>query len=178
MRVSLFQILTGPCGAPESGKTPEGLKRVSEIDLPLAEDLPESSYAIKIDEGAMVPMLKKTDIAVFDSLGNMNNAIRNIFIVGVQNQPPQVRMVVKNETGMDPANFLKPATGSSTSYINKRRKSFMTPTPLHIPDSRVSPIPGSAHEMVYLKSIRPERLSVIPAKDVLWMHPLIYIHST
>lgn len=177
MRVPLFQILNEPCGVPESGKTREGLQRVSEIDLPLEEGLPESSYAIKIEEGAMVPMLKKTDIAVFDSLGDPNKAIRNVFIIGVQNQPPQVRMVVKNEAGMDPANFLKPATGSSTSYINKRRKSFMTPTPLHIPESRVSPIPGSAHEMVYLKSIRPERLSVVPVKNVLWMHPLIYIHS-
>lgn len=178
MRVPLFQISNELPSAPEAGKTHGGLKQVSEIELPLEKDIPENSYAIKIDEGAMVPVLKKDAIAVFAPLGEPGKAIRNVFIVGIQNQPPLVRMVVKNEAGMDPANFLKSATGSSTSYINKRRKSFMTPTPLHIPGSRISPIPGSAHEMVYLKSLWPERLSVIPVKEVLWMHPLIYIHPT
>ena len=177
MSVPLYQILKELSGAPLSGKMLDGLERVSEIELPLGEEMPEGCYAVKIEEDSMVPVLKKTDVAVFAPQVEPGKALKNIFLVGIENQPPRVQMVVRNETGMDPANFLKPTTGSSTSYINKRRKSFMTPTPLHIPESRVSPIPGSAHAMVYLKSLQPEHLSVVPAKEILWMHPLVRVHS-
>ena len=52
----------------------------------------------------------------------------------------------------------------------------MTPTPLHIPESQVSPIPDSAHEMIYLKRFNEnENLQVIPLRDVVWMHPLIAV---
>jgi hypothetical protein len=52
----------------------------------------------------------------------------------------------------------------------------MTPTPLHIPESRVSPIPDSAHEMIYLKGLSEnETLKVVPLRDVVWMHPLIAV---
>ncbi len=52
----------------------------------------------------------------------------------------------------------------------------MTPTPLHIPESQVSPIPDSAHEMIYLKGLNEdEALKVIPLRDVVWMHPLITV---
>jgi len=177
MRVPLYQILKEFSGVPGPGETLEGLERVSEIELSFGKEISEECYAMKIEEDSMAPVLKKNDVAVFAPQVEPGKALMNVFLVGIQNQPPRVRMVVKNETGMDPANFPKPATGSPTSYINKRRKSFMTPTPLHIPESRVSPIPGSAHEMVYLKSLQPERMSVVPAKEVLWMHPLIHIHS-
>ena len=177
MRVPLYQVLKKLSSAPESGETIAGLERISEIKLTFGKEIPEGSYAMKIEEDSMAPVLKKTDVAVFAPQGKPGKALMNVFLVGIQNQPPRVRMLVKNETGMDPANFLKPGTGSPTSTINQRRKSFMTPTPLHIPGSRVSPIPGSAHEMVYLKSLQPEHLSVVPAREVLWMHPLIHIHS-
>ncbi len=177
MRVPLYQILKESSGVPGPGETLEGLERVSEIELSFGKEISEECYAMKIEEDSMAPVLKKNDVAVFAPQVEPGKALMNVFLVGIQNQPPRVRRVVKNETGRDPANFPKPATGSPTSYINKRRKSFMTPTPLHIPESRVSPIPGSAHEMVYLKSLQPERMSVVPAKEVLWMHPLIHIHS-
>jgi len=52
----------------------------------------------------------------------------------------------------------------------------MTPTPLHIPDSQVSPIPDSAHEMIYLKGLNEhEGLRVVPLREVVWMHPLIIV---
>ena len=52
----------------------------------------------------------------------------------------------------------------------------MTPTPLHIPESRVSPIPDSAHEMIYLKGLNEnEALKVVPLREVVWMHPLIAV---
>ena len=52
----------------------------------------------------------------------------------------------------------------------------MTPTPLHIPESRVSPIPDSAHERIYLKSLEESAsLMVLPLEDVIWMHPLILV---
>jgi len=177
MRVPLYQILKEPSGVRQSGQALEGLERISEIELPFGKEIPEECYAINIEEDSMAPALKKADLAVFAPQEEPGQALMNVFLVRIQNQPPQVRMVVRTETGPDPANFPEPATGPTTSYINKRRKSFMTPTPLHIPGSRVSPIPGSAHEMVYLKSLQPEHLSVVPAKEVLWMHPLIHIHS-
>jgi hypothetical protein len=52
----------------------------------------------------------------------------------------------------------------------------MTPTPLHIPGSRVSPIPGSAHEMLFLIPLSGEGpVEIAPLARVLYLHPLCAI---
>lgn len=119
---------------------------------------PTGCYGVRIEEES--PLLKKGMTAVFSYEEPGVAAVENIFCVGVKGQAPVIRKLVKNEG----------------RGISSRRKSFMTPTPLHIPDSKVSPIADSTHQRVILKGLdNGDPLMFVPVENVVWMHPLVAI---
>ena len=145
------------------------------IQIPGAPGPLDGCYAVKIEDGSMAPVLPAGMVAVFSTLPNQKPAEFSIHCVGRVGGRPLIKKVVKNETKITDVR----EGGLEGMGILKRkaaRKSFMTPTPLHIPGSRVSPIAESTHQMIYLKSFTDsEALILIPAEKLLWMHPLVLI---
>lgn len=124
-------------------------------------------YGVKIDDDNMAPVLRRGMVAVFSQKGGRGP--EDIFSIGRKGELPLVRKVVKNEIHSE-------AKTGPHSRLGGVRKSFMTPTPLHIPGSRFSPIADSTHSMIYFKKLQePEELTLLPAEQLLWMHPLASI---
>lgn len=134
-----------------------------------SHELSDGCYGVEIEDESMTPVLKSGRVAVFSQDDSLP-ALKNIFSIGRQDGAPLIRKVVKNEI---------PSTGKndvSPESLRPKRKSFMTPTPLHIPGSRVSPIAESTHETIFLKAhANPEKLILVPRGNLLWMHPLVLI---
>jgi hypothetical protein len=132
-------------------------------------ELPEGCYGVEIEDESMTPVLKTSMTAVF-SQNVRAPALKSIYSIGLKGEDPVVRKVVKNEIPATEKNDVPQKT------LRSKRKSFMTPTPLHIPGSLVSPIPESTHETIFLKSLaNPETLTLVPSKNLLWMHPLVLV---
>lgn len=151
---------------------PPGLKYRAEVEIAVTQVLPEACYALDIvkksAEGA-------TALGIFGPCPDLK-AQDGVYAVGLAGREPLICTRVKDESQADSAQREQSPQVTSSARVNSRRKSFMTPTPLHIPESRVSPIPDSAHERIYLKSLEENAfLMVLPLEDVVWMHPLILV---
>ncbi len=133
------------------------------------DEIGRECYGVEIEDETMTPVLKTGMTAVFSHSGNAS-ALMSIYSIGLKGEAPLVRKVVKNEITANEKNNV------SLKGLRPKRKSFMTPTPLHIPGSRVSPIPESTHETIYLKGLaNPEKLILVPGGNLLWLHPLVLI---
>jgi hypothetical protein len=159
----------------QAEELPQGLKRISEVEISMLQDLPERCYALQIPDIISESAGSEKPLGIFGSGADLT-AQNDIYALGLMGREPLVCKVIKNDAHSNSSTRGEPSQADSPSRVKKRRKSFMTPTPLHIPESRVSPIPDSAHEMIYLKGINDnEALKVVPLRDVIWMHPLIFV---
>ncbi len=132
-------------------------------------ELTEECYGVEIEDESMDPVLKTGMVVVFSQKAR-TPAHMNIYSIGRRGNGPLVRKMVKNEI---PGTEKTEVSGEN---LRPKRKSFMTPTPLHIPGSRVSPIAESTHQTVFFKSLRnPEKLILVPRGNLLWLHPLVLI---
>jgi hypothetical protein len=154
---------------------PQGLKRISEVEIPVPQGLPKPCYALELTDIVKDSVAPRNSLGIFGP-GVDGVALNDIYALGLAGREPVVCKVIKNDGRSGSSHQEEPSQTTSSSRVKNRRKSFMTPTPLHIPESRVSPIPDSAHEMIYLKGLsQNETLKVIPLRDVVWMHPLIAV---
>lgn len=159
----------------QAEELPQGLKRISEMDVSVAGGLPDQCYALEIPDIVKESVEPGNSVGIF-GVGKDINALNDIYVVGLVGREPSICKLIKSDALPDSSEQRKSSQDSSSSRVKNRRKSFMTPTPLHIPESRVSPIPDSAHGMIYLKGLSEnETLKVIPLRDVVWMHPLIAV---
>ena len=120
-------------------------------------------YGVSIESVSQLPLLPAGALAVFSK--TEGEAMGNIYAVGVLDEGPFVGKWMQKES-----------SGTST---NSRRKVFMVPTPMHIPDSQVSPIAPSLHQVLLFKELAssPGKLRLIPASKILWKHPLVYVKN-
>lgn len=154
---------------------PQGLKQISEVDISVPQDLPGPYYALEIPNIVKESVGLKNSLGIFGS-GKEGAVLDDIYVVGLTGREPLICKVIKNDARSASSHQGESSQSISSSRVKNRRKSFMTPTPLHIPESQVSPIPDSAHEMIYLKGFNEnETLQVIPLRDVVWMLPLIAV---
>ena len=124
--------------------------------------LPGLCYGVRIQSSCQIPLLPLGSLAVFSK--TEGTALENIYAVGVQEEIPFIGKWMQKES----------LEGSASS----RRKVFMVPTPLHIPDSKISPIAPSLHHVLLFKDLaNPEKLRLIPASKILWKHPLVYVQN-
>ena len=162
-----------PEGRPK--ELPQGLKRISEVEVNIPQGLPGQYYAIEVTDIVKESVESGGALGVF-GLGMNGTGLNDVYALGLAGRVPLVCKVIKNDARS--GSFYQGESSQSTPShkVKNRRKSFMTPTPLHIPESQVSPIPDSAHEMIYLKGLSGnEPLQVIPLRNVVWMHPLIAV---
>jgi hypothetical protein len=163
IRIPLLKVAGKVGQEPQTKGLPQGLKQISEIKIPFSQTLSGAHYALEVSN---IPgELTVTALGIFRPERDVA-ALNDIYALGIAGQVPCVCKVIKSDA----------ETGASGSSAKSRRKSFMTPTPLHIPESKVSPIPDFTHEMIYLKSLNDkEALKVVPLQDVMWMHPLVSV---
>lgn len=174
-RIPLLRLARRPVLLDNLNEPLEALELVTSIDIHPPEALPDAVYALKMEDSAAAPELPQGRVGVFCRNRTDIAALHQIFVVQIRGERPLVRKLVKHEADRN-RTTAEPGSPSTAGYIRQRRKSFMTPTPLHLPQSRVSPIPDSLHEMVYFKSVEEgEPMLVVRARDVLWMHPLVYM---
>jgi len=154
----------GKSATPDGQELWKGSESMVNIRIPEERTLPDGCYAVAIEDDSMAPELKPGWIVIFRSSGSQEPMVQGIYAVWFKEGNPVIRKLIRNE---------KPSSGGAG-----RRKTFMTPTPLHIPGARVSPIPDSSHEMLFLQTPGEEKdLTVVPAEKVVWMHPLVYLYE-
>ena len=154
---------------------PQGLKQISEVEVSISQSIPEGCYALGIPDIVIESVEPGSFLGIFGT-SREGAGLNDIYALGLVGREPFVCKVIKNDAHSGSSCMGEPSQPIASSRVKNRRKSFMTPTPLHIPESQVSPIPDSAHEMIYLKGLNEdEALKVIPLRDVVWMHPLITV---
>ncbi|MDH5762511.1 MAG: hypothetical protein OEZ51_05980 [Nitrospinota bacterium] len=142
---------------------PPGLRWVSDVEISTQQDLPEGCFALEFTDKVNILLNLEKAFGVFGP-GKQITPLNGIYALGLERRAPLFCKVIKDDSL------------SNNSRPNRRRKSFMTPTPLHIPESRVSPIPDSSHEMMYLNDLNEkENLKIVPLKEIVWMCPLILV---
>jgi hypothetical protein len=126
-------------------------------------ELPDNCYGVRIENENQSTFLVPGSLAVFSK--NAGPALEKIFAVAVKNEFPFLGKLMKNESSGD---------GAST-----RRKVFMVPTPLHVPEDKVSPIADSLHHVLLIKDLKVAgKLKMISSEKILWKHPLVYVESS
>jgi hypothetical protein len=154
---------------------PQGMKLISEVEISVHKDLPEKCYALEVPNIVEESIGPEKSWGIFGP-GKDIKPFNDIYVLGITGQKPFVCKVIKNDARSTSSSSGESSHEIPSSRLKNRRKSFMTPTPLHIPGSRVSPIPDSTHEMIYLRSLNEdEALKVVPLQEVVWMHPLISV---
>lgn len=158
--VSLSSGREGWEPSPERGEKFFHSNNYTRISPPM--ELPGVCYGVRIESAGQLPLLSPGTLAVFSK--TEGTAIENIYAVGVQEEGPFVGKWMQKE--------------SPEKSANSRRKVFMVPTPLHIPDSQVSPIASFLHHVLLFKdSAGSGKLRLIPANKILWKHPLVYVQK-
>lgn len=159
----------------QAGWLPQGLNCISEVEITVSRGLTEACYALELPDILGKPAHSGESLGIFEPRKDVV-ALNDVYALGLTEQEPFVRKVIKNDAQSNSSDQDESSQSLAPSRAKNRRKSFMTPTPLHIPESKVSPIPDSAHEMIYLRSLNDnEPLKVVPLQDVVWMHPLIEV---
>ena len=137
--------------------------------IEISADIKSGCFAVRIEDHAMAPVLNPGELAVFST--EVAEATAGIYAIGPKAGPPIIRKVIRSK-GQNEGSGGPPGKPASVRV----RKSFMTPTPLHIPGSRVSPIHDSTHHMLFLQALNGENpVQLLRSGDIHWMHPLIKI---
>ncbi len=154
---------------------PQGLKPVSVVEINIPESVSDQDYALEIANIIGEPAGSGRSLGIFAREKDIP-AMRDVYALGLKGQVPLVCKVIKNDARPGSLNQKESLQSKSTSRPKNRKKSFMTPTPLHIPESQVSPIPDSTHEMIYFKELSKNgAVKVLPVHNVVWMHPLKFV---
>lgn len=125
-------------------------------------ELPDLCYGVRIEGVCDTPYLPLGCLAVFSKTDG--TALEDIYAVEVQGELPFLGKWMQKET--------------SEERAKSRRKVFMVPTPMHIPDSRISPIAPSLHHVLLFKDFANSgKLRLVPASKVRWKHRLVYVQK-
>jgi hypothetical protein len=123
-------------------------------------ELPDLCYGVRIEFDCDTPFLPLDCLAVFSK--SEGTAFGNIYAVEVQGEFPFIGKWLQKET-LEGGN---------------RQKVFMVPTPMHVPDSQISPIAPSLHHVLLFKDFASSgKLRLVPANKVLWTHRLVYVQK-
>jgi hypothetical protein len=125
-------------------------------------ELPDLCYGVRIERACDNPFLPLGCLAIFSK--SKGTALGNIYAVEVQGEFPFVGKWMQKEI--------------SEGVAGSRRKVFMVPTPMHVPDSQFSPIASSLHHVLLFKDFsKPGKLRLIPANKIIWTHRLVYVQN-
>jgi hypothetical protein len=139
----------------------ESSPRILKVEAPI----PDSCFALEstnIEESSAIPA---RGIGVFAVGFGKFDAVDQVFLLRCSPENPRLCRMVRSEQEV----------GAGEVFRASRRKSFMTPTPLHIPTSQVSPIPDYTHSVFCLKIYGQEKLEVVSTDQSARLLPLVSV---
>ncbi|QPJ62966.1 MAG: hypothetical protein G3M70_14215 [Candidatus Nitronauta litoralis] len=131
------------------------------VDSPI----PEDCFAISPQDISNKLPFYGQGVPVFAKQFETCEPVDQIFLLRFSPEIPHFCRMVRSEQ----------KAGAGEVFRSTRRKSFMTPTPLHIPTSKVSPIPDYTHSFFYLKLYDRENLEVVSTSQSNRLLPLVKI---
>ncbi len=142
------------------GKVEPAFLELSETSV----SFPAGCFGVEIIGDALEPEFSSKTVPVFARPTSDRAALDQVYLfLSPEKTSVLCRLVRSEEEGRQ-------------SYRSSRRKSFMTPTPLHIPTSQVSPIPSYTHASHYLKPLDASPVIVTPAGQSARLCPLVWVH--
>ena len=136
------------------------LNNINSIKISTPMELPGFSYGIKIEDSSLSQAFGENSIPIFSK--SDSQAKDNIYLVGLKRKSPFIGKLLKNESESE----------------GQGRKTFMTPTPLHIPESKTSPIADSLHHTLIFKVFsKPQGTRFVQHSTISWLHPLIFVQK-
>ena len=156
--VSFSSSREGRESGPERGEKIFYTSNCTRISPPMK--LPDNCYGLRVEIQNELSKFDPGSLLVFSN--EDVPALENIYAVAVKDEHPFLGKLMK--------------TGSSSDGVVSRRKTFMVPTPLHVPEDKVSPIADSLHHVLMFKElISSGKTKLIPSNKILWKHPLVYV---
>ena len=135
-------------------------KNYTRISPPM--ELPDLCYGVRIEGVSETSILPLGCLAVFSK--TQGDALENTYAVKVKGEYPFLGKWIQKTT--------------SEGSADRERKVFMVPTPMHVPESRVSPISPSLHHFLLFKDFaNVGKLRLIPSVKVLWKDRLVYVQK-
>jgi hypothetical protein len=139
-------------------------------------ELSESNFGIQVDSNSFQPEFHSGDILIF-SKKESDKALQNIYLFITDDSEPLIGEIINTQEKVTNLST-KQGQSSSNKYRIARRKSFMTPTPLHIPTSQISPVADSSHERILIRPIGGEKQFI----SILWQKtinsfPMVFIQK-
>jgi hypothetical protein len=159
----------------QNARNSTALKRVT-LTFPPNFELSEYNFGVQIDTNNFQPDFFLGDTIIF-SKKESDNALQNIYLFITDEDKTIIGEIIhKPDTRNDISSELNKS--GPTEYRKARRKSFMTPTPLHIPTSQISPVADSSHERILIRPVGDKnQLVSVPLKKNINKFPMIYIHK-
>jgi hypothetical protein len=146
------------------------------LSFPPNIELSEYNFGVKIDTNNFQPEFFSGDTIIF-SKKESKSALQNIYlfitddnktIIGEIIHKPDAKFNISSELNKS----------GPTEYRIARRKSFMTPTPLHIPTSQISPVADSSHERILICPVGDKKQLVsVPPQKIIYKFPMVFIHK-
>ena len=131
------------------------------FSLPPNIELSKLNFGIEIETNQFQPFFYSGDIIIFSKLES-SYPLQNIYLFTTTSSKPIIGTIIHNP--------------NSTEHKQPRRKNFMTPTPLHIPTSKIAPASEASHARLLIRSVeKKQRLISISRKKRVYTFPMIYI---
>mgnify|MGYP006091001831 CR=1 FL=1 len=153
------------------GKEPNSKEDRLHIPYPPMINDSGSYLSISIEEKLWAPIFNFGDIAIF-SKDNSKSSFENIYLIPLKTKDAIIGRIV-HSSDQSKHKHTNPQT---PQFRKARRKSFMTPTPLHIPTSVVSPIADFSHDRTLVRSLNSkDKMFSILSEETLGIFPLVHI---
>lgn len=140
-------------------------KRWADNQVSVDSAIPDTCFAIFSQDLDKNFPLYGQGVPVFARQFESLDAVEQIFLLRFHQEAPRLCRMIRSEQ----------KAGAGEVFRASRRKSFMTPTPLHIPTSRISPIPDYTHSFFYLKLFDQENLEVVSTDQSERLLPLVKV---
>jgi hypothetical protein len=159
----------------KKGKNSPDLENLT-LSFPSNIEISEYNFGVQIDTNNFQPDFYSGDTIIFTKK-ETETSLQNIYLFINDDKKPIIGEVIhkpdaKNNISSEPNN------SGPTEYRKARRKSFMTPTPLHIPTSQISPVADSSHERILIRPVGDKKQLVsIPSQKNIYTFPMVFIHK-
>jgi len=146
------------------------------LSFPSNIEISEYNFGVQIDTNNFQPDFYPGDTIIFTKK-EAETSLKNIYLFITDDNKPIIGEVIHKPDAKNNISS-KLNKSESTEYRKARRKSFMTPTPLHIPTSQISPVADSSHERILIRPIGDKKQLVsIPTQKNIFTFPIVFIHK-
>ncbi len=144
------------------------------VQLPVKKEINDTCYGVLVENEDYLPILRLQDTGVFCPMNSLE-AIEKVYTIGFRDDSIKILKILNIQANKNQIAKKSNSKGAG-GRLYSTRKSFLTPTPLHIPGSRVKPLKEPENDNFMVKGLnRDSKLEWVSKSEVLWFHPLVHI---